>query len=577
MTNNPPSAQILIVDDDPSVQEFVTTLLELHGYITETASSRDEAFKLCEKGSFDLILIDENLPDGSGLDIVRKMNAEGSDCAVIIMSVYAGLPPAVEAIRLDVADYFMKPLENAEDVLARVHRVLEMQLLRRCNMKMVEEICQKDKYLESLVVRDQLTGLYNHAYFHERLENEVKSALRYDRPLSLLLIDLDDFKKINDTLGHQFGDKLLQEFSRIIEGQSRGTDFQFFLRNHEIAARYGGDEFVIILPHTSKQGAASLAERLRNVVENHDFGIENVNIHTVSIGVASLPEDADNRRELIRAADVALYCAKGQGRNRIISYSPEIGRSVASYCQDAGTDYFKRLIALEWSIGEKAFHFVYQPIVKISSKEIYGYEALCRPDHSIFKGPTELYATAQAAGRVQPLGRVLRKLAITPITKMSESVKLFVNLHPQELNDKTLIDLEDYLVPWVKRIVFEVTEVLAIEDNQRVRNVLSNLKDIGFRIAVDDLGSGYSGLQSLAFLNPDYVKLDMKLVRGIDTNPRTARLVKHLCEFATGEGIKIVAEGVENMAECQMVEILGCELAQGYLLAHPGPPFPCIE
>jgi len=229
--------------------------------------------------------------------------------------------------------------------------------------------------------------------------------------------------------------------------------------------------------------------------------------------------------------------------------------------------------ALGRALSQGSFSFVYQPIVHVRDDSLFAYEALCRPTDGSFRHVGELLETAVRTGRIRELGRVLRRLVVEPLGQLPSECALFVNLHPQDLGEDHPLEAESHLVPWASRIVLEVTETEAIRDYERARARIRSLREAGFRVALDDLGSGYSSLNLLAELEPDFVKLDMQLVRGVEKGGRTARLVQHLIEFCRGEGFMTVAEGIETESELRAVSELGVDLVQGYLLARPSPPF----
>jgi EAL domain-containing protein (putative c-di-GMP-specific phosphodiesterase class I) len=225
--------------------------------------------------------------------------------------------------------------------------------------------------------------------------------------------------------------------------------------------------------------------------------------------------------------------------------------------------------ALERSLIERSFRFVYQPIVETESWKLFGYEALCRPADPALGSITDAIAAAEATGRMVELGRLLRELAVAPIASLPEPALLFVNLHPRELADPALVQLEAFMAPWAGRVVLEISESIALKDYEAARHAVRRLHDQGFRIALDDLGAGYSGLHALAQLEADFVKLDRLLVRDIHEDDRTSRLLKHILDYAETEGLVVIAEGIETEAEWQVVKDLGCPLMQGYFIASP--------
>jgi len=566
---------LLIVDDEPVIHETIRLVLEDAGFDITSVDSVASATAALAERSFDVLLLDKNLPDGTGLDVARTVRERGLDCEMVMLTGYGNMSSAVEALKLGIADYLQKPLADIKIVLIVLERVLEVQQLRRDRIRLLDELRQKTAALEAenielegLSVRDPLTKLYNHAFLQEHLDHMVHLAGRHHHEFGLLFVDLDGFKQVNDQLGHSAGDALLRELATILRGDSRSEDLPFRLRAEDVAARYGGDEFVLVLPETPKVGALIKAERLRSHIERYPFNIPDLPQQTISVGVAGFPDDASDRLGMINAADRALYAAKRSGRNRILAFSA--GLPAVSVRGDNNTVVdSERVDALAESIADELFDFAYQPIVRSHDQSVFAYEALCRPRHEAFPHPGVLIQTAELVGRIRELGRVLRRRAVAEIGKLSPESLLFVNLHPHELYDPNLQKVEPWLADLADRIVLEVTETADIEDYDRLKAVLSKLADFGFRCALDDLGAGYSGLSSLALIEPDFVKLDMQLVRSAIADKRARRLVQHILEFSAEEGMQVIAEGIEHEEERDILVEMGCPLLQGYLFGRP--------
>jgi diguanylate cyclase (GGDEF)-like protein len=313
--------RLLVVDDKEIIRTTITQVLEDDGYEVVTASNGAEALETYKKEHFPLVITDIYMPKMTGIDLLAAIKEIDNTTQVIIMTSYASIDSAISTIRSGAYDYLIKPFEDIELISNVVRHAAEKVRLKQQTQHLIEmlklkteELEQSNAHLKSLATRDSLTGLYNHRYFQESLTAELNRAKRYQRPFSLLFIDLDYFKQFNDANGHLDGDKLLIELSNLFMDSFRKTD---------VVCRYGGDEFAVILPEASKQRAHMLAAKLHAQVADHPFNGREVMPEsrvTVSIGTATYPDDETDTEGLLRQADEVMYTAK---KNRGQFKTPE--------------------------------------------------------------------------------------------------------------------------------------------------------------------------------------------------------------------------------------------------------------
>jgi two-component system cell cycle response regulator len=286
------STNVLIVDDEEVVCKVFAEMLQQYGYQTVIETDARNVLDHLWTARFDVVLLDLLMPAMSGIDLLHQIKQSFEDLPVIIVTGHGSIETAVASMQAGASDFVTKPVE-ASVLDIRIKKALEYSHTKR------------------LANTDGLTGLYNYRAFRERLEQEVKRANRYHRPLSLIMIDIDHFKLYNDTYGHQQGDHVLMEVAHSLQQLCRTSD---------IVARYGGEEFALILPETDRVSAETLGHRLREHIENRTFPGEGHlprNALTISVGIASHTPPAP-KEALIEAADMALYQAKRQGRNRVV-------------------------------------------------------------------------------------------------------------------------------------------------------------------------------------------------------------------------------------------------------------------
>jgi diguanylate cyclase (GGDEF)-like protein len=409
---------------------------------------------------------------------------------------------------------------------------------------------------------DELTGLANRRAMLETAQRMIAAATTA-RPAALLLLDLDGFKEVNDSLGHPAGDDLLRQVGPRVREALRGQD---------VVARLGGDEFAVLLADTSVDDARVLAERLRELVLQ-PFMVAGVRLHVgVSIGVSTTPAPATTVPELLHCADVAMYTAKN-AREGVHVYVPD------PVLGTAGSDRLRTMEELRTALTNDELVVHLQPQWDLRNGDIVGGEALVRWQHPTrgLLSPAELLPAAEQAGLLRPLTDRVLELALTAAGRWwpDHGVPVSVNLSAANVTD---LDLPEKVAAALLRhglparaLTLELVEDTLMADPERGRTVLGDLRRLGVRTSIDDYGTGYSSLAYLRHLPADELKLDRSLTADVDRDPRAAAIVEHTVALAHSLGLSLVAEGVETAATTAVLAGLGCDAAQGYAMARPMP------
>jgi len=413
--------------------------------------------------------------------------------------------------------------------------------------------------LDSLI--DPLSGLGNHRAFQEEFVRQVEDARRHGSPLSLILIDLDDLKRVNDELGHAGGDALLAAMGRLLGSDARRSDRAFWI---------GGDEFVILMPRTDVGSAAVTARRLlASALEGTPTG-EQGRPFSFSAGVSSFPDPSTNGARLFRHADAALYWCKRHGRTDVQVYD------AARHGQSGDERNSIELAAAVASLAAtRSLLPVYQPIFSLTTGEVIGHEALVRPGpDSGFIDAEALFAAAEATGRTVELDTACIEVVAAAAGVLPPDRYLAVNLSPRTLETDEFsaarlaaIFIGHGIDP--SSLVLELTEREAVEDIDRLRLNLEACRSVGMRIAADDVGAGNAGLRLLSEIKFDLVKVDLSLVQGGVLRESSLAVMRALRELAERSSATIVAEGIETAHQLEVVRDLGLAAGQGYLLARP--------
>ncbi len=504
-----------------------------------------------ERQPWDIAIADSAMarfPTSMALDLIRQHDA---DLPCIVLSRTSGEDAAVAAMRIGARDYILK--SRLERLAPAVERELSEAFARRERRRVEERLAY-------LAYHDVLTDLPNRLLLHDRLAQALRVANRVGSTLALLILDLNGFKEINDTMGHHAGDRLLQ----CVASRIRGT-----LREADTVARLGGDEFAVVLPVTDIDGALLAAEKVLREIEQPCVIEHRALSVRASLGIACFPEHGTSAEVLLQRADVAMYVAKSDGIG-IAVYAPE---------QDRHTQRRLTLIAeLRKGLDENQFYLEYQPIVHLPTRVVTGVEALVRwnhPHHGRVM-PDGFIHLAEQTGLINPLTTIVIETAIREWSRPAAvpPLTVAVNLSPRTLQDPSLPRrIADMLAVYgapPESLALEITENILMSDPARSLDCLNHLHAMGVRIIIDDFGTGYSSLSYLRQLPVDELKIDRSFITGLLAGQDDV-IVRSTIDLAHNLGLRVVAEGVESDEVQARLLALGCDSAQGTFIRAPAP------
>ena len=411
---------------------------------------------------------------------------------------------------------------------------------------------------------DGLTGLPNRTLLANRCSHDISMAQRDGRPMAMMMLGLDRFKIINDTLGHAVGDEVLKQFSQRISGA---------LRDQDTVARVGGDEFVLVLPGNTPEGATHLAIKLLHLVAQ-PYRVNSMELNiTTSIGVAIYPGDGQDFEALFKSAEVAMHQAKELGRGKYRFFSAEMFENTLAKVT--------MVAALRSAIAQDQLHLHYQPFVDLQTGQVGGMEALVRWSHPELGAvsPACFIPVAEQSGLIVEIGVwVLRQACRDMRDWMDQGIEVpqvSINVSPVQFRDSALLQqieatLQEFSIE-PHRICIEVTEGALMEDVTHSEMLLRSLKALGLKLALDDFGTGYSSLSYLKLFPFDKVKIDQSFVRDISKSSQDAVIAKVVIAMAHGLGLRVTAEGVETEVQCEFMRSNVCDEIQGFFFSRPLP------
>jgi diguanylate cyclase (GGDEF)-like protein len=407
---------------------------------------------------------------------------------------------------------------------------------------------------------DALTNLPNRVHFREQLEQALKRVKRGEK-IAVLFLDLDKFKGVNDTLGHQGGDELLKTVAERLKGCVRETD---------VVARLGGDEFAIVQTDIGDEAAAAeLAERVHSALRQPCELEGNRLSMDASIGIAMAPADGTEADLLLQNADLAMYGAKAGGRATYRFFEAEMDAEM------------KARRALEFDLRQAIMcgelELFYQPLVNIRDKRVVAREALLRWRHPTrgFVSSAEFIPVAEDAGIVNQLGEFALRNACFQAASWRDDIHVTVNVSPVQFKNDSLVplvvnSLAESGLP-ARRLELEITESVLLHDDEMTLRILHQLRQLGVRIAMDDFGTGYSSLNYLRRFPFDKIKIDKSFIEHIADDPSSLAMVQAVISIAKSRDIATTAEGVEKQEQLELLRALGCTEMQGYLFSRPKP------
>ena len=509
------------------------------------------AVKDARDNKYDAVILHLDRHDGHNPQAIRAINELLSDIPLVICGDSDDEDAAVQTLTFGAQDYVVMDNTDANTLIRSIRFAIERKRMER--------------ELHGLVHYDSLTGLPNRQLLLDRLTQAIAQATRQETLVGLLLLDLDRFKLVNDTLGHEFGDKLLTEVARRVNDCIRDSDTM---------ARLGGDEFVVVLNGINgAQDAAKVAKKINDklskpiVIEGHEV------FATTSIGISLFPNDGMDKNALITNADLAMYRAKEEGRNHFQFYT--YGMNATTVESLTLENDLRRAIERD----ELLLH--YQPQIRLPDRRIIGVEALVRWQHPELGliPPARFIPMAEETGLIVPIGQWVLNQACTQAKQWLDAglppVEVSVNLSSRQFHQEDMLAtvtdaLKESGLP-ADQLVLEITESSLMLKPDDAVVTLCLLHDMGVGIAIDDFGTGYSSLGHLKRFPLQTLKIDRSFINEVTENPEDAAIVRAILAMAHSLKLKVCAEGVELEKQLEFLDDAGCDEIQGFLISKPAP------
>ncbi|HZN61897.1 MAG TPA: diguanylate cyclase [Planctomycetota bacterium] len=549
---------VLIIEDDPAdaaaAEKILASCKERPTFTPARVTTLAEARLHLEQGRTDLILLDLTLPDGSGVDALESLQLLAPDAPIVLFTNLDDEPTAKKALQKGAQDYLIKSPGDRSAFVRTLRHALERHRYRRMLEHVTGELREANSMLERLALLDPLTGLLNRRGLQQVLSREVHQVRRDGAELLVLLVDIDDFKRINDALGYAVGDVVLKEIARKLQVSLRATD--------EVA-RIGGDEFMILFPQTRRAEGMRVAEKVRLALSGSPLSLPSGPLRvTASLGLLAVSNATPSIDELLSQAHVILTRSKRSGKNRV-SY----GWSATPH----GEDRHPLTTVLNGLRGGESLRAVMHPIFNLEDEREVGFEFLSRLLPGSFEMPDDFFRLSLEANILTLVDHRCFKNCVAAAAMLPAGIRRHVNLFPSTIIDIPVQHLVESLPRNGARKDFciEISEQQIIGDPSYLVGIVDAFKREGVLVAIDDVGYGRSCLESVVLLEPDLVKIDKVCVNGIGRDESRARSLKRLIKVANSLGAEIVAEGIESRDDLDVLRDLGVKSGQGFLWGVP--------
>jgi diguanylate cyclase (GGDEF)-like protein len=563
--------RVLVVDDVADNRDILVRRLSRRGFEAIEASGGRQALELMRQQNFDIVLLDIMMPDMSGNEVLREIRLTKSDIElpVIMVSAKSQSEDVVESLSLGANDYVTKPIDFSVALARITNQVSRKQSadrerqqknsLKQAVQVETDQRRHSEEQLHYLAYHDPLTGLLNRSAFRDVLNEALDNLAVSDAKPAVLFIDLDRFKAVNDSYGHEVGDMLLKAVAdRLRAVIEPGVKL----------CRLGGDEFgALILEHAEPNYAMAQADNLIAALQQ-PFEVDGRTLQIgASCGVALASSVASDLEVLVKAADLAMYHAKKTGRSGTVLFEPRMLLE-----QDE-----RRALEedLRTAVRQGDFQVFYQPLIDVSINKIRSFEALIRWPHQT-RGmitPDTFIPIAEETGLIINIGEWVLREACKQAMLWPSDISVAVNLSPLQFRNPSLIGsvvgalAASGLNP--NRLELEITETALLGAEKRNHEILRSLRNLGVRISIDDFGTGYSSMSYLQNFSVDKIKIDKRFVQGLDNGKSSGAIIQAIINLGIEIGVGTAAEGVETSEQLESVLDRGCNLVQGYLFSRP--------